>query len=374
LGHLSTSRLYEIRDAALQAGLADPQVRPLLFEGVLPLFLAGLPIVPQPAQQVFSDLTRMNAVERLIDGGVPLQIWLENAVRQSTELGPREVLESALDEVAAAAAGEPPMPPAGEIEELNEEIVFEDDTLEYTFLERGWQAGAAVARLRVRPFRGGEPAGGGGRVAGPTLGTGWLVTDQLMMTNHHVVAARSRDDLADLSAGDLRLQGSNTAVEFDVDYENVDGTGVRCAELAAWDAALDYAVLRLADPSSRRPLRLRPDRLALEPGQRVPVNIIQHPMGDIKRVGLRNNLLTHAGEHELRYLTDTRKGSSGSPVLDDSWRVVGLHRSSKRVPVQFQGRTTAVVNVGTPIPAILADLEARHAPVYEEIRATSAGA
>jgi endonuclease G, mitochondrial len=366
VAYLSTDRLYEVRDAALHAGLADPQTRPLLFEGVLPLFVAGLPILPQPAQQVFADLTRMNAVDRLVDGGVPLERWLRNAVRQTTERAPREVLEAALEEVAAAAAGEPPVPPADQIEELNEEIVYEDDTVEYAFLRGGWEAGIGVARLRVPPFRDGEPAG----AHGPTLGTGWLVADELVMTNHHVVAARSRSELADVREGDLRLQGAHASVEFDVDFEDAGGTGTRCAGLVAWDRALDYAVLRLAAPAGRPPLRLRREPLSLGPAERMPVNIIQHPMGDSKRVGLRNNLLTYASDHELRYLTDTRKGSSGSPVLDDAWRVVGLHRSSKRLSVQFQGRTTAVVNVGTTMCAILADLAARYAEVHEEILAT----
>jgi hypothetical protein len=363
--HISTDRLYEVRDAALGAGLADPQMRPLLFEGVLPLFVAGLPILPQPGQQVFADLVRMNAVDRLVDGGVPLELWLRNAVRQTTEAAPREVLASALEEVSAAAAGEPPVPPAAEIEELNEEIVYEDDTVEYAFLHRGWQAGIAVARLRVPRFRDGKPAG----AVGPTLGTGWLVADELVMTNHHVVAARSRGELADVREDDLRRQGAQANVEFDVDFEDAGGTGTRCSGLVAWDRALDYAVLRLETPAGREPLRLRREPLSLGPAERMPVNIIQHPMGDSKRVGLRNNLLTYASEHELRYLTDTRKGSSGSPVLDDAWRVVGLHRSSKRLPVQFQGRTTAVVNVGTTMCAILADLAARHAGIYEEILA-----
>jgi endonuclease G, mitochondrial len=190
------------------------------------------------------------------------------------------------------------------------------------------------------------------------------------MTNHHVVAARSRGELADVREADLRLQGAHASVEFDVDFDDAGGIGTRCAGLVAWDRTLDYAVLRLVTRAGRQPLRLRREPLSLGSGERMPVNIIQHPMGDSKRVGLRNNLLTYASGHELRYLTDTRKGSSGSPVLDDAWQVVGLHRSSKRLPVQFQGRTTAVVNVGTTICAILDDLAARHAGVYAEILAT----
>jgi endonuclease G, mitochondrial len=373
MAYLSTTRLFEARDAALEAGFGDPGTRPLLFEGVLPLYIAGLPILPQPAQQVFSDLSRINRVDRLVDGGVPLQIWLENAVRQTTEQGPRQVFESLLDEVAAQAAGEPPVPPSSQIEELNEEIIFEDDTVAYSFLRLGWEAGGSVARMRVPPFRDGQRGGAGGRPDGPHVGTGWLVTEQLVMTNHHVVAARTREELAGVSNDDLRLQGRNATAEFDFDVENVNGTEVKCIDLVAWDATLDYALLRLAETSGRRPLSLAAERPVLAAGERLPVNIIQHPMGDPKRVGLRNNLITHSSERELRYLTDTRKGSSGSPVLDDSWRVVALHRAARRLPVKFQGRTTAVVNVGTPIQAILADIAARHPRVHEEIIGDSAG-
>ena len=51
-------------------------------------------------------------------------------------------------------------------------------------------------------------------------------------------------------------------------------------------------------------------------------------------------------------------GSSGSPVFNDQWQVVALHRASTYVAqVEFQGKTTAYVNVGTHMSAILDDLE-----------------
>jgi endonuclease G, mitochondrial len=47
-------------------------------------------------------------------------------------------------------------------------------------------------------------------------------------------------------------------------------------------------------------------------------------------------------------------GSSGSPVLDDNWQVVALHRGSTAVDkVQYQGRKTAVMNLGTLATVIL---------------------
>jgi hypothetical protein len=72
------------------------------------------------------------------------------------------------------------------------------------------------------------------------------------------------------------------------------------------------------------------------------------------RVALRNNLITDVDDTTLRHFTDMLIGSSGSPVLDDGWRVVALHRGAVDVKgVRFQGRPTAVVNVGTQIAAIL---------------------
>ena len=166
----------------------------------------------------------------------------------------------------------------------------------------------------------------------------------------------------------MKLQAARALAEFDFDSETGQTHPLACSELVAWDPALDYAVVRLAAPCDRRPLRLAAELITLADGDQLPVNIIQHPNGDPKRVALRNNLVDKATERDLRYFTDTRQGSSGSPVLDDEWGVVALHRASRRIAaVNFQGKDTAVVNVGTQIHAVLADLEQRFPTVHEEI-------
>lgn len=72
----------------------------------------------------------------------------------------------------------------------------------------------------------------------------------------------------------------------------------------------------------------------------------------------------------MRYFTDTRGGSSGSPVLTDDWTVVALHRGTRRVSdVSFQGKSTAFVNVGTQLSAVMEHLREHSAQVYEEIAA-----
>lgn len=366
--YLSSEHIDAVASAALEMGFADAQVRPLLFRGIMPLYVGSLPSLAAPALQLQSDLGRMNTVERLIDGTVPLQVWLQNAVKATLQDGPRGVFQKALDSVAVHASAEPAPPPATELGELKEEIVFSDDTVPFEFLRLGWESGAAVARLSVPPFSDDQPVTVGAAPAPPHIGTGWLITPGLVMTNYHVVAARSAATIDRISDADLCLQGANTVAEFDLDVDDVAVPALRCSELVAWDRTLDYAVLRLQAATQRRPLPLSPEPPSNGGDGVMAVNIIQHPMGQSKRVGLRNNLVTASTERDLRYFTDTRKGSSGSPVLDDAWRVVALHRGSRRVEgVTFQGRSTAYVNVGTRMRAIVADIGQRYPDVGAEI-------
>ena len=65
---------------------------------------------------------------------------------------------------------------------------------------------------------------------------------------------------------------------------------------------------------------------------RDPVNIIQHPKGDLKQIAIRNNTLLDLPEQPpldkfAHYETDTEEGSSGSPVFNDQWEVIALHHS-----------------------------------------------
>lgn len=57
------------------------------------------------------------------------------------------------------------------------------------------------------------------------------------------------------------------------------------------------------------------------------VNIVQHPGGQMKQISLYHNIVTNTTDRVVQYLTDTLKGSSGSPVFNSDWEVVALHHS-----------------------------------------------
>lgn len=367
--YLAPDEVVQLRDAAMEAGLADPMVRELLFDGIMNKYRGTLPLVAAPGRQLHSDLNQMNRVERLIDGSVPLETWLRNAVAQTAEAGPLAVIQRALDDVARTAAGEPDISVALPTAETKEEIIHRDDTVPYEFLRSGNAAGAAVARIKVPPYQQGAPLQPNGF---PHSGTGWLIAPTLLVTNHHVVNARSGTGAGRALAdpADLRLQVQHSRSRFDYDADEVETDEATASDLVAWDEELDYAILRLTAEPSRPVLRVCAQPLTVAKGEYVAVNIIQHPGGQPKRVALRNNLVYEADERDVRYFTDTRGGSSGSPVFTDDWQVVALHRGTRRVEdVNFQGRSTAFVNVGTQMNVIMRHLKEHYGEVHAEIEA-----
>src|SRR6266540_3017993 len=215
--HLSKARLEELYKASLTAGLADLGRRPVLFGGITPawtgLLAAGLP----PNVQLLSDLRALNEVRRLADGTVPLQIWLHNAALMTTGTVEGQAIARIHDEVAGTVAGEPELPPPQDLPEYEEEIIHEDDTLEYSFLARGAAAGQAVAKLTIPAY-----ANGVARTlpTGPErhMGTGWLVAADLLVTNHHVVNARERGE-PPASSQDLEKQVADGNALFGYDSD-----------------------------------------------------------------------------------------------------------------------------------------------------------
>jgi endonuclease G len=369
-GYLSNKDIEALVQAALNGGLLEVP-RAVLVNGIPPAFIGSIDDLLPPLDRFSVLLVQINQVERMASGQVPLVTLLENAAARLRLAGRVEaaVFEEKLNRVSNRAGGVPQLPDPATLPEVlsNEAIIGEDDMVEVSFLTRGLEVGRAVARIKVRRYNDGVPAKANNGDPWVMQGTAWLIAPGIAITNHHVVNARLPEEPA-ASAADFELQAKNAAVEFDFDLKDSPLVPVPVTKLLAASAGLDYAILELTGAPARDIPKLLPNRIVDLPTSRIAVNIVQHPRGEPKRVAFRNNLVSAADQTTLRYFTDTDYGSSGSPVCDDQWRVVALHRGARHASgVSYKGKDTAYINFGSQIQAVLDDVRARDQAIADLI-------
>jgi endonuclease I/V8-like Glu-specific endopeptidase len=216
-----------------------------------------------------------------------------------------------LYEMAGALLRDPADSETGKL--IFEQIIDANNLLGVTFLFEGARMARAVGRITL-------PVPGGIR-----LGTGFMVSSRIMMTNNHVL-------------GDS-IEATNATLEFDF-FEREDGTTgpvtrfrLRPGEFFVTDGALDFTLVAVeavnADgiASEARgwfPL-VGPSGKAVV-GERV--SIIQHPNGEPQKVTVHDNEIVDFDGDFLHYETDTMGGSSGSPVLNINWDLAALHHAA----------------------------------------------
>ena len=123
------------------------------------------------------------------------------------------------------------------------------------------------------------------------------------------------------------------------------------------EAADDWAVIRAAQPlKSEWPIVKLSQAAA--PAVGCSAYIIQHPEGQRKRVGFVRNQVSSFDDRVVHYLTDTQKGSSGSPVFDAQGRLIALHHAGGR-PQQVTGQVPLTKNEGIRITRVVEGLNQR---------------
>lgn len=219
-----------------------------------------------------------------------------------------------------------PLPPglsAGIFAERLESLKEKEraDWLPVNFLEKGLQAARAVGRVEHQ---------------GRKIGTAFLVAPDLVLTNAHVVK-----EIPALEQGGVRF---NVGLQAEAQWRYFAG---QIAHSPVEE--LDFALVRLETPATGVPVTLSTE--SAYPAQ--PANILQYPggIGGLLQVALRYNAIVHVEPTRLYYVTDTEKGSSGSPVFNDDWGVIALHRAGM---VDDAQRPLKNANQGVPLTAIKA--------------------
>lgn len=201
------------------------------------------------------------------------------------------------------------------------------------WLEQGVRASASVCRILT-------PNG---------LGTGFVTAGNRLFTNHHVIPTRAVAAQSHVEFNyQLNLQGMpEQSFSYRLDTEKF-----RASE------PLDYATAEIEESDGNPPLS-RGGTLdwsaghAAAPGDQVA--IIQHPQRGPKQIAVTANQVVNIFDHRLQYTTDTLPGSSGSPVFDDSWKVIALHHAGGNLLINTRG-DRMFANEGILASFIRADL------------------
>ncbi|GAB3082707.1 MULTISPECIES: trypsin-like serine peptidase [unclassified Phycicoccus] len=205
------------------------------------------------------------------------------------------------------------------------------------------------------------------------LGTGFLVSPWLLMTNNHVI------DSPETASGSVAWFRYVEDADGNITPRKVALQPERCFVTSPRDA-LDYTVVAVAPLDGQPPgqqfgsIPLHGGVGKIVVGQNV--NVIQHPSGRTREICVRNNLLLEVVDDTfVLYGADTEPGSSGSPVLSDTWELVALHHASEQKRnaqnqyVDAEGNLATdetpeskrvwVANKGIRVSALVADLRAR---------------
>lgn len=201
-----------------------------------------------------------------------------------------------------------------------ERYVGDNDLLPINYLLAGYLQSRSVGLIRYFDRQEGKGA----------VATGFLVSDTLLLTNHHVFPV---DTVAAFEA----FAGEPT-IEFNYEYD-IDGkhpTPVVFAldpqQFLHTSKALDMALVavRPVDKSGTHQLKSQ-GYLVLngelgKAGKGDSATIIQHPDGHEKQIAIRKNEIVNIDRPDvIEYVSDTAQGSSGAPVFNDQWQVIALH-------------------------------------------------
>lgn len=155
-------------------------------------------------------------------------------------------------------------------------------------------------------------------------GTGFVLEGGYLMTNFHILPSEEK------------VKNAKIVFDYEEDFlGNARSTSEFLLDATNWKASpiqeMDYTYVKIIDNPANPIAKwgfLEIDKFT-EPQNGSPVTIIQHPLGQTKQIALTANSIINVEGRKIFYETDTEKGSSGSPVFNNDWKVIALHHAGR---------------------------------------------
>lgn len=215
-------------------------------------------------------------------------------------------------------------------------------------------------------------------IGGKPKGTGFLVGESLLLTNWHVVknginGAVATFDKKVLPGGTDASKGRSVPVTSVVVHSPHEVPSIEISPDGPQKGTWDFALVRLEKPVGSQPIGPEPLVEGAEPRGSYQLDGAQYdfdpaePLLIVGHPNARPTQLSYASpsgvaytrhQSRLRYQTNTEGGSSGSPVFNREWRVVGLHHAGG--PTSISGEfnlQSAQFNQGIAIANIVSCLK-----------------
>jgi S1-C subfamily serine protease len=183
-----------------------------------------------------------------------------------------------------------------------------------------------VARLGPNMFEG---WGSGFLVDGSRIEDSWS-DRKLLLTNAHVC---TNDPEVQAQYPYPKGAEANTATFLGSLGEGAEPIQIKVNEVL-WTSppsGLDASLLEIEDiPKGAEKAPLSKEIPSFDKWPEKRVNILGHPKGLNLRVSLQDNKLVSVDNRYLHYRTPTDPGSSGSPIFNQNWELVGIHHSASK--------------------------------------------
>jgi nucleoside phosphorylase len=189
------------------------------------------------------------------------------------------------------------------------------------FLMRGIEQAVSVCRIET--------------LAGKALGTGFLIDNDLVLTNYHVLQGEnSSPESISINAQNIILRFGYFTAETGRETEGQTFLLDRTKPVVEYSPTekLDYVLLRVEDKiSTAKDIKKADCDFDRLPSKGIGLTILQHPEGASMKLAVSwdgiTGILKESGL--VQYATQTAGGSSGSPCFNEDWKVVALHHAER---------------------------------------------